>query len=98
LHLPDEGLPLCRISPTEQLLGLLPGQVQTVQSGPDRLATTAQATALAYPVDQASQRPSRRGIGTGYRGYGSRALGGAEDGIQFGFDVRAKGGRPPVRR
>ena len=38
------------------------------------------------------------GIGTGYRGYGSRALGGAEDGIQFGCDAQAKEGRPPVRR
>jgi hypothetical protein len=97
-HLPDKGMPLCGIGPTEQLLGLLPGQVQTVQRGPDRLATTAQAKALAHPADQTSQRPSRRGIGPGYRGFGSRALGSAEDGIQFGFDVRAKGGRPPVRR
>src|SRR6201993_3009632 len=68
LPLPDEGLPLCGSGPTEQLLGLLPGQVQTVQSGPDRLATTAQAKALAHPADQAPQRPSGRGIGTGYWG------------------------------
>src|ERR1700739_4048588 len=61
-HLPDEGLPLCGIGPTEQRLGLLPGQVQTVQSGPDRLATTAPAKALAHPADQASQRPSGRGM------------------------------------
>ena len=92
LHLPDEGLPLCGIGPTEQLLGLLPGQVQTVQSGPDRLATTAQAKALAHPADQASQRPSRRGIGTGYRGCGGGAPGGADDGAKGGFDGRAKGG------
>src|ERR1700755_380062 len=75
LHLPDEGLPLCGIGPTEQLLGLLPGQVQTVQSGPDRLATTAQAKALAHPADQGSQRPSGRGIGTGYGGCGGGAPG-----------------------
>src|ERR1700761_926175 len=98
LHLSDKGLPLCGIGPTEQLLGLLPGQIQAMQGRSDRLATTAQAKALAHPADQAPQRPPRRGIGTCYRGYGSRALGGAENGIQFGCDARAKGGRPPVRR
>lgn len=97
LHLPDKGLPLCGIGPTEQLLGLLPRQVQTVQSGPDRLATTAQAKVLVHPADQAPQRPSGRGIGTGYRGCGG-APSGADDGAKGGFDVRAKGGRPPVRR
>ena len=98
LHLSDEGLPLCRIGPTEQLLGPLPGQIQTMQGRPDRLSTIKNAKALAHPADQAPQRPPRRGIGTGYRRSGSRAPGGAEDGIQFGCDARAKGGRPPVRR
>jgi hypothetical protein len=43
-----------------------------------------------HPADQTPQRPSRRRIGTAYRGYGSRALGGAEDDLQFGCDARAK--------
>ena len=98
LHLPDKGLPLCGIGPTEQLLGSLPRPIQAMQGRPDRLATITDAKALAHPADQTPQRPSRRGIGTAYRGDGSRARGGAEDDIQFGCDARAKGGRPPVRR
>jgi hypothetical protein len=74
-----------------------------VQGRPDRFATITDTAALAHPADQAPQRPSGRGIGTGYRGTGypgrgGRILGGADDGIQFGRDARAKGGRPPVRR
>jgi hypothetical protein len=41
LDLFDKGLPLLRIGPAEQLLGLFPGLVETAQRGPDRLATTA---------------------------------------------------------
>jgi hypothetical protein len=57
LHPINEGLPLFRIRTTEQLLGLFPGQVETVQGGADRLATTAQAEALAHPAAS----PSRGG-------------------------------------
>ena len=38
LQLLDERLPPHRVGPAEQLLGLLPAQIETVQSRPDRLA------------------------------------------------------------
>jgi hypothetical protein len=49
----DEGLPPCRVGPAEQLLRLLPREVQAVQGRPDRLATTDDAEPLAHPADQA---------------------------------------------
>jgi hypothetical protein len=95
----DEGLPSRRIGPAEQLLGLLPRQIQAVQSGPDRLATTDDAEALARPADQALECPARRRIGARYRRRCRRALGGADDVAEFSFAVRTKRGRrPPVRR
>jgi hypothetical protein len=96
-HLRDKSLPLLGISPAEQLLGSFPGQVETVQGSPDRLATITDAEALAHPTDQAPQRPARCCGGTGYRGCSGCLPGGTDDDIQFGCDVRAKGGRPPVR-
>ena len=95
----DEGLPSRRIGPAEQLLGLLPRQIQAVQGHPDRLATTEDAEPLAHPADQALERPARRWIGTFYGRRCRRALGGADSVAEFSGATRAKKGRrPPVRR
>ena len=95
----DESLPPRRIGSAEQLLGLLPREVEVVQSRPDRLATTDDAKPLARPADQALECPARRRIGARYRRRCRRALGGADDVAEFSFAVRTKRGRrPPVRR
>src|SRR3954453_19897959 len=95
----DKGLPPLWVGPTEQLLGLLPRQLEAVQSRADRLAAAHQPEPLADPADQAVQRPARRGVGP-FEGWGGRrALGGADHLAEFGFAARAKKGRrPPVRR
>jgi hypothetical protein len=98
LNLLDKGLPSRRVGPAEQLLGFLPGQLQAMQSGADRLATTADPEPLAHPADQAPQGPARRRIGARYGRRRRRVLGGADRRAESGFDARAKGGRPPVRR
>ena len=95
----DEGLPPRRIGPAEQLLRFLPREIQAMQSGADRLATTDDAEALAHPADQALERPAWRRIGADYGRRCRRALGGADRLAEFGGAARAKKGRrPPVRR
>jgi hypothetical protein len=99
LELLDERLPPLRVGSAQKLLGLLPGQLETMESRADCLATAPQPDALAHPADQAAQRPARRGIGPGSGRRRGRALGGADRLAEFGFTVRAKKGRrPPVRR
>jgi hypothetical protein len=95
----NESLPPRRIGSAEQLLRLLPREVEAVQSGADRLATTDDAKPLARPADQALEGPARRRIGTFYGRRCRRALGDADSLAEFGGAARAKKGRrPPVRR
>ena len=89
----DKGLPALRIGPAEQLF--LPGQLQTMQGGADRLPAAAPAELLTDPANQTAQRPARRWIGSGYRRGCGGALGGTDRLAKAGFDLRAKGG--PVR-
>jgi hypothetical protein len=78
LELLDERLPPHRVGPAEQLLGLLPAQVETVESRPDRLAAAGRAELFAHPAGQALEGPAVRRVGAGYgRGDGG-ALGGAD--------------------
>jgi hypothetical protein len=63
LELLEERLSPLRVGPAQQLLGLLPGQLEAVQSRADRLAAAHQPEPLADPADQAVQRPARRGVG-----------------------------------
>ncbi len=98
LHLREERLPPLRVGPTEQLLGLLPRQLQAMQGGADRLAAAGPTEGLAHPADQASQGPARRRIGSGQGRRRGGALGGADNRAEAGLDACAKGGRPPVRR
>ena len=97
LDLLDKGLPALRIGPAEQLLGFLPGQLQAMQGGADRLAAAGPAELLTDPANQTAQRPARRWIGSGYRRGCGGALGGTDCLAEAGLDLRAKGGRPPVR-
>src|SRR4051794_5019273 len=94
-----DRLPPLRVGPAQQLLGLLPGQLEAVQSRADRLAAAHQPEPLADPADQAVQRPARRGVGPFERWRRGRALGGADHLAELGFALWAKRGRrPPVRR
>src|SRR3954471_7404416 len=99
LELLDKRLSPLRIGSSQQLLGFLPRQLAAVQGRADRLATAPQPKALAGPMDEAAQRPARRGVGP-FEGWGGRrALGRADHLAEFGFAARAKKGRrPPVRR
>src|SRR4051812_49629801 len=101
-HIPeplDKGLPPLRVGPAQQLLGLLPRQLEAVQGRADRLATAHQAEALAHPADQAAQRPAWRWIRPDSGRRRDRALGCADRLAEFGFALWAKRGRrPPVRR
>src|SRR3954471_3156217 len=94
----DKDLPALRIGPAEQLFGLLPRQPQAMQGGADRLAAAGPAELLTDPANQTAQGPARRWIGSGYRRGCGGALGGTDRLAKAGFDPRAKGGRPPVRR
>ena len=98
LKLLDERLPPCRVGPAEQLLGLLPAQLQAMQGGADRLAAAGPAKPLAHPADQALERPAGGRVGTGYGRGGGGALGDADGRAKAVLDAGAKGGRPPVRR
>src|SRR3954453_124257 len=93
LELLDKGLPPLGVGPSQQLLGLLPGQLAAVQSSPDRLATAHQPEPLAGPADQATQRPARGWIRPFYGAGGRRALGRADHLAEFGCAARAKKGR-----
>jgi hypothetical protein len=98
LELLDERLPPHRVGPAEQLLGLLPAQVQTMQRGADGLPAVGAAEPLAHPADQALEGPAGGRLGAGYgRGSGD-ALGSANDLAKASLDAGTKGGRPPVRR
>src|SRR3954462_318496 len=99
LELLDERLSLLRIGPAQQLLSLLPRQLEAVQGRADRLATAPQPEALADPANEAAQGPARRRIGPFSRWRRGRALSGADRLAEFGLALRAKRGRrPPVRR
>ena len=90
LALLDKSLPPRRIGPAEELLGFLPGQLQTVSGRTDGLAAAPDREVLAHPADEAAQGPAWRRIGPGYgRGCG-RALGGAEAFAELGLMARTK--------
>src|SRR3954469_23968689 len=80
LDLLDKGLPALRIGPAEQLFGFLPGQLQALQGGADRLAAAGPAELLTDPADQTAQGPARRWIGSGYRRGCGGALGASRQG------------------
>src|SRR3954465_2742512 len=114
LELLDKRLSPLRIGPAEELLGLLPRQLASttacfhdsllprqlaaVQGRADRLAAAPQAEALADPADPTARGPAARRIRPVGGRSGCPALGGADRITKRCCDLRAKGGRPPVRR
>src|SRR4029078_5476499 len=94
----DKGLPPLRIGPAQKLLGFLPRQLAAVQGYPDRLAAAAAAEALTHKHRQPLQGPARRRVSSFLGWGGRRTLGGADGLTKRRCDLRAKGGRPPVRR
>src|SRR5215211_7629552 len=86
----DKGLPLLRIGPAEQLLGLLPRQLEAVQGCADCLATAKAAEALTYIQHQPLQGPARRRVGSFSGWSGRRTLGGADGLTKRRCDLRAE--------
>src|SRR3712207_9104805 len=98
LELLDERLPPLRVGPAEQLLGLFPGQLEAVQGRADRLTAAEAAEALAHKRHQPLEGEAGRRVGAVYGRSGCPALGGADGLTERRCGLRAKIGRPPVRR
>src|SRR3954451_24401439 len=94
----NESLPLLRISPTEQLVGLLPRQLEPVQRAADGLAAAAAAKPCLHEASQTPQRPTRLYLRSGDGRTGRLVLRGANLLAKRGSNLRTKGGRPPLRR
>src|SRR3954463_7761746 len=94
----DEGLAPRGIGTAEQLLGFLPRQAEPVQGGADGLAAARAGEPRSHEADQPPERPARLWVGAGYGRLGRVSLGSADFRTECGLDLRAKAGRPPVRR
>ena len=97
-QLADDGVPPLGIGAAEQLLRLLPRQVQPVQGSADGLAAAQASEPRLHEADQPLQRPARSRIGPGYGRRGCVLPGSADFRVESRRDVWTKGGRPPVRR
>jgi len=93
----DESLALRRVSATEQLARLLPRQLEPVQRAADGFAAAAAAKLLSHEANQTPQRPTWLYFGPSDRRTGRLVLRGADLLAKRGGDIRAKGGRPPLR-
>src|SRR3954467_14350897 len=98
LELLDKRLPPLRVGPAQQRLGFLPRQLAAVQGCADRLAEAKAAEAPTYKQPPPPQGPARRRVRPFPGWSGRRTLGGADGLTKRRCDLRAKGGRPPVRR
>src|ERR1700759_3398525 len=72
----DKSLPLLRIGATEQLVGLLPRQLEPVQRTADGLAAEAAAELLPHEANQTPQRPAWLYLGSSDWRTGRLASGG----------------------
>ena len=88
----DESLPLLRLGATEQLVGLLPRQLELVQRAADGLAAEAAAELRLHEANQTPQRPAWLYLGSGDWRTGRLALRGAKLLAKRGGNIRAKGG------
>src|SRR4051794_33007040 len=93
----DESLPFPRVGATEQLMGLLPRQLEPVQRAPDGLAAAAAAKLCLHEASQTPQRPARLYRGSGDGRSGRLAFGGANLLAKRCGNFWKKGGRPPLR-
>src|SRR4051794_29937807 len=91
-NLGNESLPLLRISPTEQRVGLLPRQLEPVQRPADGLAAAAAAELRLHEANQTPQRPARLYLRPSDWWTGGLALCSTNLLAKRGGDVRAKGG------
>jgi|1186.fasta_scaffold202996_2 hypothetical protein len=96
--LSDEAFAPLGISAPKQLLGLLPREVQPPQGAADGLTAVAAAEPLPYERDQTLECRARFRIGSGYGWCGCGLPGGTDFVAKRSLDLRAKGGRPAVRR
>src|SRR5690348_14022513 len=87
----DESLPFLRLGAAEQLVGLLPRQLEPVQRAADGLAAKAAAELLSHEANQTPQRPARLYIGTGEGRTGRLAVCGANLLAKRGGNIGAKG-------
>ena len=94
----DEGGPPFGVGAAEQLLGFLPRQAQPVQGSADGFAAAQATKPRLHEADQPLQRPTGFRVGAGDGWAGCFLLGRVDFCAKGGCDVRAKGGRPPVRR
>src|SRR4051794_38030373 len=90
-ELGNESLPLLRISPTEQLVGFLPRQLEPVQCPADGFAAAAAAKLRPHEANQTPRRPTRLYLGSGDRRTGRLALCGANLLAKRGGDIGTKG-------
>src|SRR5690349_15426575 len=96
-NLGDESLPFLRLGAAEQLVGLLPRQLEPVQRTADGFAAEAAAKLLPHEANQTSQRPAWLYLCPNDRRPGGLAFCSANLLAKCGGNIRAKGGRPPVR-
>ena len=94
----DEGVPPFGVGAAKQLLGLLSRQAQPMQGSADGFTAAQAAKPRLHEADQPLQRPAGFRVGAGDGWAGRVPLGCADLCAEGGCDVRAKGGRPPVRR
>src|SRR3954463_15191790 len=88
----NESLPLLRISPTEQLVGLFPRQLEPVQRAADGLPAEAAAQMRLHEADQTPQRPAWLCLGSGNGRTGRLAFCGANLLANCGGNIGTKGG------
>jgi hypothetical protein len=93
----DKGVSPCGMGAAEQLLGLLPRQAQPTQGRADGFTAAQAAETRLHEADQPLQRPAWFRVDAGDRWAGRFLLGRADLCAERGCDVRAKGGRPPLR-
>jgi len=93
----DESLAFLRLGATEQLVGLLPRQLEPVQRAADGFAAEAAAKLRLYEVNQTPQRPTWLYLGSGDGRTGRLAFRGANLLAKRGGNSGTKGGRPPLR-
>src|SRR3712207_6503169 len=74
LKLRHKGVPPLRISPSKELSGFLPRQLEAVQGRADGLAAKQAAEALPHVGDQAPEGPARRRVSAYYGCSGGAAL------------------------
>src|SRR5690349_4789596 len=88
----DESLAFLWVGAAEQLMRLLPRQLEPLQRAADGFAAVAVAELLPHEANQTAQRPAWLYRGSGNRRTGRLAFCGANLLAKRGGNIRAKGG------